>query len=155
MYNRIKKPTTSCPSWLRANRRGSKPWRLRRIGVHYSGRRGLRQGRRGARGGTAWPNTTRPAITKAFWYQYQDTSSWRPNADCRSSVVAANSPSWWVSEYRRGLYPSAPNDILVNWWFGLFDGNMGPNPAFCPYANYPEWATCYQFDQTVYLPVIA
>jgi hypothetical protein len=104
---------------------------------------------------TAWPNTSRASITKAFWYQYQDTASYRLDSDCRSVVAAADPPSWWVSEYRRGVYPAAPNDVLVNWWFGLHDGNLNPNPSLCPFKAYPEWTTCYQFDNVVYLPTIS
>jgi hypothetical protein len=104
---------------------------------------------------TAWPGTTRPSITKAFWYQYHDTASWRPRSDCFSSVASAESPSWWVSEYRRGVYPAAEDDTLVNWWFGLYDGNLDPNLSLCPFKVYPEWTTCYTFDAFVYLPAVS
>lgn len=104
---------------------------------------------------TAWPNSVRPSITKAFWYQYQDTSSYRRWSDCFSGVTSADSQSWWVSGYRRGIYPAASDDVLVNWWFGLYDGNLAANPSLCTFRNYPEWATCYQLDTQVYLPALS
>ena len=36
---------------------------------------------------TAWPGENRPAVTKAFLYQYQDTSSPFPSSECTTSCI--------------------------------------------------------------------
>ncbi len=96
---------------------------------------------------TGWTSNL-PGVTKIFWYQYRDTGTC---VKC-STVVAASgaqaftwSPSW-NARFSGATCPADAPD-LVDWWFGLYQGDFVPKLAQFSFGCYPR--TCGD-----YLPML-
>lgn len=92
---------------------------------------------------TGW-NATTPGIVKIFWYQYRDTGAC---VKCSAAVAAGSgqpfgwSPSWNVQRSAASCPTDRPN--LVDWWFGLYQGDFVPKPAQGAFGCYPKICTAY------------
>jgi hypothetical protein len=98
---------------------------------------------------TGW-SAYSPSITKIFWYQYRDTGAC---VDCQTALAASSlsssqsfswSPSWNAASAGAQCPPEQPD--LVDWWYGLYQGDFVPKPAEDAFRRYPQ--------RPMYLPTI-
>lgn len=92
-----------------------------------------------------------PALTKVFWYSFNDTSA---TINCNPTQTASEvaSPRAWSPSWNVDTNPLlSPQLDVVPWSFGLYNGNYWPKLSQCYYRNYPVRPTvCYE----VYLPTL-
>ncbi|NOZ72807.1 MAG: hypothetical protein GXP38_13005 [Chloroflexi bacterium] len=90
---------------------------------------------------TGW-SVYSPSITKIFWYQYRDTGAC---VDCQTALAASSlsssqsfswSPSWNAAPASAQCPPEHPD--LVDWWYGLYQGDFVPKPAENAFREYPQ-----------------
>ena len=85
-----------------------------------------------------------PGVTKVFWYQYRDTGAC---INCQAAAAAGGaqafawSPAWNVLTPGATCPPERPD--LVDWWFGLYQGDFVPKPAQAAFACYPRTCGAY------------
>ncbi len=90
---------------------------------------------------TGWDAYT-PSVTKIFWYQYRDTGAC---VNCQTALAASSlsrsqifswSPSWNAASAGAQCPPERPD--LVDWWYGLYQGDFVPKPAESAFRQYPQ-----------------
>jgi len=92
---------------------------------------------------TGWTSYL-PGVTKIFWYQYRDTGAC---VNCQAAAAASGaqafawSPAWNVLAPGATCPPERPN--LVDWWFGIYQGDFVPKPAQAAFGCYPRTCTAY------------
>ncbi|MEZ4708660.1 MAG: hypothetical protein R3A44_15740 [Caldilineaceae bacterium] len=110
---------------------------------------------------SAWDWQSYPAaiagVRKVFVYQYRDTGA---NKECNAvSAATYPSPSWYDSYFARFVFPEESASV-VDWWFGLYDGNdiPQPKPVECTFRQYPAESVisdCFDLVHDLFLPVVS
>ena len=96
-----------------------------------------------AESSTSGPSLTVPSITKIFWFQYRDTGI---QIDC-NRTQSRMSASEQAQSGARELE-------VVDWWYGLFDGNFQPKAAHDAFRCYPHAVSGAGCVHGVFLPTI-
>ncbi len=92
---------------------------------------------------TGWTSSL-PGVTKIFWYQYRDTGAC---INCQAATAASGAQAFAWSLAWNALAPGAtcpperPN--LVDWWFGIYQGDFVPKPAQAAFGCYPRTCSAY------------
>ncbi|OIO95176.1 MAG: hypothetical protein AUK03_05795 [Anaerolineae bacterium CG2_30_64_16] len=92
---------------------------------------------------TGWTSYL-PGVIKIFWYQYRDTGAC---INCQAAAAAGGaqafawSPAWNVLAPGATCPPERPN--LVDWWFGLYQGDFVSKPAQAAFGCYPRTCSAY------------
>ncbi len=92
---------------------------------------------------TGWTSHL-PGVIKIFWYQYRDTGAC---INCAAAAAASGaqafawSPAWNALAPGATCPPERPN--LVDWWFGLYQGDFVPKPAQAAFGCYPRTCSAY------------